>query len=109
MKKPSAPKCLGGSQKMFLGCSTSSLAVFYVEQVALNRHVRRHFRLPPLCAIAGRMSRATSRASRLFTDANDLSPLTQKLKRRAPANATSVTQNVSVFTEFYVFNSSSLT
>ncbi|MDQ1411064.1 MAG: hypothetical protein QOJ41_2799 [Acidobacteriaceae bacterium] len=45
MKKPSVPKCFGGSQKIFLGCSTSSLAVFYVEQVALNRHVRRHFRL----------------------------------------------------------------
>ena len=39
MKKPSVPKCFGGSQKIFLGCSTSSLAVFYVEQVALNRHV----------------------------------------------------------------------
>jgi hypothetical protein len=42
MKKPSVPKCFGGSQKIFLGCSTSSLAVFYVEQVALNRHVRRN-------------------------------------------------------------------
>jgi hypothetical protein len=48
MKKPSVPKCLGGSQKIFLRCSTSSLAVFYVEQVALNRHVRRHFRLHSL-------------------------------------------------------------
>jgi len=33
-----------------------SLAVFYVEQVALNRHVRRHFRLPCLCALRGKMS-----------------------------------------------------
>jgi len=38
IKKPSVPKCLGGSQKT-LGFSKSSLAVFYVEQVALNRHV----------------------------------------------------------------------
>jgi len=51
MKKPSVPKCLGGSQKIFLGRSTSSLAVFYVKQVALNRHVRRHFRLLFLCAL----------------------------------------------------------
>jgi hypothetical protein len=57
MKKPSVPKCLGGSQKIFLGCSTSSLAVFYVEQVALNRHVRRHFRLLFLCALRAEMSR----------------------------------------------------
>jgi hypothetical protein len=57
MKKPSVPKCLGGSQKILLGCSTSSLAVFYVEQVALNRHVRRHFRLLFLCALRPEMSR----------------------------------------------------
>src|ERR1700675_765672 len=57
MKKPSVPKCVGGSQKIFLGCSTSSLAVFYVEQVALNRHVRRHFRLLLLCALRPEMSR----------------------------------------------------
>jgi hypothetical protein len=56
MKKPSVPKCVGGSQKIFLGCSTSSLAVFYVEQVALNRHVRRHFRLLFLCALRPKMS-----------------------------------------------------
>ena len=56
MKKPSVPKCFGGSQKIFLGCSTSSLAVFYVEQVALNRHVRRHFRLLFLCALPPKMS-----------------------------------------------------
>src|SRR6202035_2935108 len=55
-EKPSAPKCFGGSQKIFLGCSTSSLAVFYVEQVALNRHVRRHFRLLFLCALRAEMS-----------------------------------------------------
>jgi hypothetical protein len=38
-KKPSVPKCLEGlrksSEKLY-----SSLAVFYVEQVALNRHVK---------------------------------------------------------------------
>ena len=45
MKKPSVPKCVGGSQKIFLGCSTSSLAVFYVEQVALKSP-----RAPPLPA-----------------------------------------------------------
>ena len=45
MKKPSVPKCFGGSQKIFLGCSTSSLAVFYVEQVALKSP-----RAPPLPA-----------------------------------------------------------
>src|SRR3981081_4708570 len=56
MKKPSVPKCFGGSQKIFLGYSTSSLAVFYVEQVALNRHVRRHFRLLFLCALRAEMS-----------------------------------------------------
>src|SRR5215831_12775967 len=37
-EKPSMPKSAGGSQKS-LGNSTCSLAVFYVEQVALNRHV----------------------------------------------------------------------
>ena len=36
-KKPSVPKCLEGLRKALK--STSSLAVFYVEQVALNRHV----------------------------------------------------------------------
>jgi hypothetical protein len=40
-KKPSVPKCMEGSQKLLLGNSASSLAVFYVEQVALNRHVSR--------------------------------------------------------------------
>jgi hypothetical protein len=38
MKKPSVPKSAGGSQNPSRN-STSSLAVFYVEQVALNRHV----------------------------------------------------------------------
>src|SRR6266702_1817791 len=37
-KKPSVPKCSEGLRKL-LGNSASSLAVFYVEQVALNRHV----------------------------------------------------------------------
>jgi hypothetical protein len=37
-KKPSVPKSAGGSQLSSRN-STSSLAVFYVEQVALNRHV----------------------------------------------------------------------
>ena len=65
MKKPSVPKCLGGSQKIFLGCSTSSLAVFYVEQVAINRHVRRHFRLLFLCALPPKMSSRKNSANGL--------------------------------------------
>jgi hypothetical protein len=68
MKKPSVPKCLGGSQKIFLGCSTSSLAVFYVEQVALNRHVRRHFRLLFLCALQPEMSRRKKFGRRVSSD-----------------------------------------
>lgn len=68
MKKPSVPKCFGGSQKIFLGCSTSSLAVFYVEQVALNRHVRRHFRLLFLCALRGEMSRRKKFAQWIYMD-----------------------------------------
>ena len=68
MKKPSVPKCLGGSQKIFLGCSTSSLAVFYVEQVALNRHVRRHFRLLFLCALPPDMSSWKNWARGLVSD-----------------------------------------
>src|ERR1700693_5309863 len=69
MKKPSVPKCFGGSQKIFLGCSTSSLAVFYVEQVALNRHVRRHFRLLFLCALRPEMSsrKNSEKSVRRFT------------------------------------------
>jgi hypothetical protein len=39
-KKPSVPKkARRALRKNFSGNSTSSLAVFYVEQVALNRHV----------------------------------------------------------------------
>ena len=38
MKKPSALK-RGRAQKALIECSSDSLAVFYVEQVALNRHV----------------------------------------------------------------------
>jgi hypothetical protein len=38
-------KVLGGSQKLS-GNSSSSLAVFYVEQVALNRHVCRNSGYP---------------------------------------------------------------
>src|SRR3981081_699496 len=49
MKKPSAPK-RGRAQKNLIECSSDSLAVFYVEQVALNRHVssRRYYNLPPM-------------------------------------------------------------
>jgi hypothetical protein len=39
MKRPSVPKCLEGLRKSS-GKLYSSLAVFYVEQVALNRHVK---------------------------------------------------------------------
>jgi hypothetical protein len=38
MKNP--PRQRGGrAQKFLIECSSDSLAVFYVEQVALNRHV----------------------------------------------------------------------
>jgi hypothetical protein len=63
IEKPSVPKCVGGSQKISGMLYQSSLAVFYVEQVALNRHVRRHFRLPCLCAIRGNMSSGTGAAT----------------------------------------------
>ncbi len=46
-EKPSVPKCREGVRK-FLN-STNSLAVFYVEQVALNRHVTPQLRLTYLC------------------------------------------------------------
>jgi hypothetical protein len=39
-KKPSVPKCSEGISENLSGKLYSSLAVFYVEQVALNRHVR---------------------------------------------------------------------
>ncbi len=45
MKNPPRQSARRVSENL-LGSSTSSLAVFYVEQVALNRHVRRHIRLP---------------------------------------------------------------
>src|SRR5690348_2016541 len=46
-RKTLRAKVLGGS----LGNSTSSLAVFYVEQVALNRHVSPQPQLSLLCLI----------------------------------------------------------
>ena len=46
MKKPSVPKSLEGLRTSLYLNSTSSLAVFYVEQVALNRHVSPCLRLP---------------------------------------------------------------
>jgi len=47
MKKPSVPKCGEGLRNSVN--STNSLAVFYVEQVALNRHVTPQLRLTYLC------------------------------------------------------------
>jgi len=41
------PKSLEGLRTSLYLNSTSSLAVFYVEQVALNRHVSPCLRLPP--------------------------------------------------------------
>jgi hypothetical protein len=38
-EKPSVPKCSEGISEILSGKLYSSLAVFYVEQVALNRHV----------------------------------------------------------------------
>jgi hypothetical protein len=46
-EKPSVPKCREGVRKSLN--STNSLAVFYVEQVALNRHVTPQLRLTHLC------------------------------------------------------------
>ena len=46
-EKPSVPKSLEGLENFFVSELTSSLAVFYVEQVALNRHVSPCLRLPP--------------------------------------------------------------
>src|SRR5260370_42597246 len=54
-EKPSLPKRLEGLRG-FLN-SSSSLAVFYVEQVALNRHVSPQPRLFPLCSKSKGMSR----------------------------------------------------
>src|SRR5258708_23793209 len=51
-ENPSLPKCLEGSKN-----SSSSLAVFYVEQVALNRHVSPQPRLLLLCLKRREMSR----------------------------------------------------
>src|SRR5882724_874389 len=56
-KKPSVPKSARRVSENLLGNSKSSLAVFYVEQVALNRHVsvdrrrptRRRLQLHLLC------------------------------------------------------------
>ncbi len=72
MKKPSVPKCLEGLRKSS-GKLYSSLAVFYVEQVALNRHVlsaiaqrstRRNRSYVFLCLKTQEMSRAKSEAGR---------------------------------------------
>lgn len=43
MKNP--PRQRGGGLKLYLSAS-DSLAVFYVEQVALNRHVSNNSRIP---------------------------------------------------------------
>ena len=56
IEKPSLPKCLEGLRNVS-GNSSRSLAVFYVEQVALNRHVLPQLRLPPLCLKSKEMSR----------------------------------------------------
>jgi hypothetical protein len=69
-KNPPGQRVLGGSQKIFLGNSKCSLAVFYVEQVALNRHVlcalaKRPARRNPahyLCLIRKKMSRANRKS-----------------------------------------------
>jgi hypothetical protein len=55
IEKPSMPKCLEGLRNSVN--STSSLAVFYVEQVALNRHVTPHLRLLHLCKMGSWLSR----------------------------------------------------
>jgi len=47
MKNPPCQKAWRVSELLLYLNSTSSLAVFYVEQVALNRHVSPCLRLPP--------------------------------------------------------------
>ena len=59
-EKPSLPKRLEGLRG-FLN-SSSSLAVFYVEQVALNRHVSPQPRPLPLCSKSKGMSRTKPEA-----------------------------------------------
>ncbi len=56
MKKPSVPKSLEGLRNFSVN-STNSLAVFYVEQVALNRHVTPLTRLLYLWSKAHWLSR----------------------------------------------------
>src|SRR5579864_4677364 len=53
-EKPSLTKCLEGLRNS--GNSSSSLAVFYVEQVALNRHVSPRLRLLSLSSKVQEMS-----------------------------------------------------
>ena len=59
MKKPSVPKSAWRALRNSSGKLLSSLAVFYVEQVALNRHVSPQQRLPPLSLKIKEMSIAT--------------------------------------------------
>jgi hypothetical protein len=49
MKNPPCQKAWRVSENLMSVNSTNSLAVFYVEQVALNRHVTPLLRLISLC------------------------------------------------------------
>jgi len=57
-EKPSVPKCSEGLWETL----QSSLAVFYVEQVALNRHVSPQPQLLLLCPIQSGKSIATAQS-----------------------------------------------
>ena len=56
MKNPPCQKAWRVSEELTSVNSTSSLAVFYVEQVALNRHVMPLSRLLCLCYISNLLS-----------------------------------------------------
>src|SRR5215470_18562607 len=75
-RKTLRAKVLGGS----LGNSTSSLAVFYVEQVALNRHVSPQPQLAPLCLIRRGKSIASAQWSWVNLDFLFRDTISQKSK-----------------------------
>jgi hypothetical protein len=74
-------KVLGGFRSLWN--STSSLAVFYVEQVALNRHVSPLPQLLPLCLKTQQMSRLNRTAPRIGpgkTNEQQIEPLARQIR-----------------------------
>ena len=67
MKNPPCQSAWRVSEELISVIATSSLAVFYVEQVALNRHVMPLSRLIYLWGKLAGMSRAKLRALRPAT------------------------------------------